>query len=96
MPASPGILIVDDEEAITESLALTLATEYQVYTAKSGAEGLEILDREEVGVIIELFEYDPIFLQVSAGMLAIGLLSGLLPAIQAYRSDVAQNLTPTS
>lgn len=52
MPASPGILIVDDEEAITESLALTLATEYEVYTAKSGAEGLEILDREEVGVII--------------------------------------------
>jgi len=52
--------------------------------------------REEVGVIIELFEYDPIFLQVSAGMLTIGFLSGLMPAIQAYRSDVAQNLTPTS
>ncbi|MEE3328749.1 MAG: sigma-54 dependent transcriptional regulator [Myxococcota bacterium] len=52
LPASPGILIVDDEEAITESLALTLGTEYPVYTASSGTQGLEILDREEVGVII--------------------------------------------
>ncbi|MFP6854591.1 MAG: FtsX-like permease family protein, partial [Opitutales bacterium] len=52
--------------------------------------------QEEAGVIIEIFQYDPIFLKVSAGMLALGLLSGLLPALQAYRSDVAQNLTPTS
>ena len=52
--------------------------------------------QEEAGVIIELFQYDPIFLNVPAGMLALGLLSGLLPALQAYRSDVAQNLTPTS
>lgn len=52
--------------------------------------------QEEAGVIIEIFQYDPIFLKVSAGMLALGLLSGLLPALQAYRSDVAQNLTQTS
>ena len=50
--SSLGILIVDDEEAITESLALTLGPEYPVYTAQSGAEGLEILDREEVALII--------------------------------------------
>ena len=50
--SSLGILIIDDEEAITESLALTLGTEYPVYTAQSGAEGLEILDREEVALII--------------------------------------------
>ena len=52
--------------------------------------------REEAGVVIELFSYDPIFLYVPGGMLALGLLSGLLPAFQAYCSDVAKNLTPTS
>ncbi|MGE4551338.1 MAG: FtsX-like permease family protein, partial [Opitutales bacterium] len=52
--------------------------------------------REEAGVVIELFRYDPVFLYVPGGMLALGLSSGLLPAVQAYGSDVASNLTPTS
>ena len=47
-----GILVVDDEEAILESLELTLAPEYRVFTASTGAEGLEILEREEVALII--------------------------------------------
>lgn len=47
-----GVLIVDDEAAITESLSLTLASLYPVYTAGSGAEGLEVLDREQIGLII--------------------------------------------
>lgn len=47
-----GILIVDDEEAITESLAFTLGSEYPVHTAQSGREGLEILAREEIGLVI--------------------------------------------
>lgn len=47
-----GILIVDDEDAILESLELTLGLEYRVFTATSGAEGLRILDREEIALII--------------------------------------------
>ena len=47
-----GILIVDDEEAILESLEMTLAPEYHVFTALSGEEGLEILEREDIALII--------------------------------------------
>ena len=47
-----GILAVDDEEAILESLELTLGEEYRVFTATSGEEGLEILDREEIALVI--------------------------------------------
>jgi len=47
-----GILIVDDEEAILESLQLTLESEYRVYTARSGEAGLEILEREEIALVI--------------------------------------------
>ena len=47
-----GILIVDDEDAILESLELTLGLEYRVFTATSGEEGLRILDREDIALII--------------------------------------------
>jgi two-component system response regulator HupR/HoxA len=47
-----GILIVDDEEAILESLELTLEAEYRVYTALTGEEGLRILEREDVALVI--------------------------------------------
>ncbi|MHA7837464.1 MAG: sigma-54-dependent transcriptional regulator [bacterium] len=47
-----GILVVDDEDAILESLELTLGAEYRVFTARSAEEGLEILDREEIALVI--------------------------------------------
>ena len=47
-----GVLIVDDEEAILESLALTLGTEYRVYTATTGEEGLRILGLEDIALVI--------------------------------------------
>ena len=47
-----GILIVDDEEAILESLELTLGVEYRVFTATSAERGLEILDQEDIALVI--------------------------------------------
>ena len=47
-----AILIVDDEVAILESLALTLSDDYRVFTASSGRAGLEILEREEIALVI--------------------------------------------
>ena len=52
--------------------------------------------REQTGVLLEPFSYDPSFLYVPIGMLGVGLLSGFLPALQAYRSDVAKNLVQQS
>jgi two-component system response regulator HupR/HoxA len=52
-PGAPyGILLVDDEPAILESLALTLGDDYRLFTAISGEEGLAILDREEIALVI--------------------------------------------
>ncbi len=47
-----AILVVDDEEAILESIDLTLSEDYRVFTASSGEAGLEILEREEIALII--------------------------------------------
>jgi two-component system response regulator HupR/HoxA len=49
---SYGILVVDDEPAILESLELTLGSDYRVYTATNGEDGLEILEREDITLII--------------------------------------------
>ena len=56
-PADPSgtpyaILIVDDEEGIRESLELTLADEYRVFTAKNAQEGLAIVERENIALVI--------------------------------------------
>lgn len=47
-----GILIVDDEPGILESLELTLGSEYRVFTAETGERGLEILEREDIALVI--------------------------------------------
>ncbi len=47
-----GVLIVDDEAAILESLEFTLSADYRVYTASSGEAGLEVLEREEIALVI--------------------------------------------
>ncbi|MAG29992.1 MAG: hypothetical protein CL908_03745 [Deltaproteobacteria bacterium] len=47
-----GVLCVDDEDAILESLEFTLGTEYRLFTATSAEEGLEILDREDIALVI--------------------------------------------
>lgn len=53
MAAKPVILCVDDERNVVESMELNLRKLYQVKTALSGAEGLEILRAEkEVAVVL--------------------------------------------
>jgi two-component system response regulator HupR/HoxA len=47
-----GVLIVDDEPAIRESLELTLGSEYRTFVAAGGEEGLRILGREDVALVI--------------------------------------------
>ena len=47
-----GVLVVDDEDAILESIELTLGGEYRVFTATSAQQGLAILDREEIALVI--------------------------------------------
>ena len=47
-----GLLIVDDEKEILRSLTLTFADDYDVFTASSGIEALEILKRQTIALVI--------------------------------------------
>ncbi len=45
-PAPPRILVVDDEEAILETMAFTFADDYEVYTSSDARSALELLDEK--------------------------------------------------
>jgi len=47
-----GVLIVDDEPAVLESLEMTLEDEYRVFTATAGERALTIFEREPIAVVI--------------------------------------------
>jgi two-component system response regulator HupR/HoxA len=47
-----AILVVDDEEGILDAVRLTLEGEYRVFTARTGEEGLAVLEREHVALLI--------------------------------------------
>ncbi len=54
------------------------------------------LIREQTGVVIEHLSIDLAYHFFLPVVLAIGLVSGLAPALQAYRSSLSDNLSPRS
>lgn len=53
-----------------------------------------VIIRRQTGVALELFAFDPSLLFVPLAMIALGAFAGIVPALKAYRTDVAANLTP--
>jgi putative ABC transport system permease protein len=54
------------------------------------------LIRERTGVVLDPLALPPELLAVPFAALALGALAGVLPAVQAYRTDVAGHLAPVS
>lgn len=52
MDTRPSILFVDDEERVVNQLRMIFRQNYEVHTATSGAEGLAILQRTPVDVVV--------------------------------------------
>jgi len=55
-----------------------------------------VIVRAQTGVVLDALRFDHALWLTPAGMIALGALSGLVPAFKAYRTDVASNLTPLS
>ena len=45
-PSRPRILVVDDEEAILETMTFTFEDEYEVYTSRDARRALELIDEK--------------------------------------------------
>jgi putative ABC transport system permease protein len=67
---------------------------YGVYFAILG--GAAELVRARTGVVLDVWAPHPALWITPLGIVALGALAGLLPALSAYRTDVARNLQPTS
>ncbi|MEO0649856.1 MAG: ABC transporter permease [Planctomycetota bacterium] len=52
--------------------------------------------RNQTGVHLDLATFHPMLVGAPLGMVLLGVLSGVLPALVAYSTDVADNLLPTS
>jgi len=52
--------------------------------------------RAQTGVVLEPFAFGPVMIWEPVAFLALGALAGMVPAVKAYHTDVAQNLTPHS
>ena len=52
--------------------------------------------RAQTGVVLEVWAWDPILVIAPAGLIVLGALAGVVPAIKAYRNPVAENLIPES
>jgi putative ABC transport system permease protein len=80
-------------EAATIS-ALGVLAGFAFYAAlMSGVAGIM---RAEVGVVLNPFVFHPVMLWSPAAFIALGSLAGIIPAVKAYHTDVAQNLVPAS
>lgn len=55
-----------------------------------------IIVREQTGVVLNLWQGDPMLWLTPVIMVSVGMLAGLIPALKAYRTDVAENLAPIS
>ncbi|HVR34389.1 MAG TPA: ABC transporter permease, partial [Methylomirabilota bacterium] len=52
--------------------------------------------RAQTGVVLEAFAGHAIMIWAPLGMIALSVLAGLVPALKAYRTDVAEHLSPVS
>jgi putative ABC transport system permease protein len=74
--------------------ALGMAASFIVYAAVLAA--VAAVMRAQTGVVLDLLKFNPVLLWAPMILILLGALSGIVPALKAYRTDVAANLTPMS
>jgi len=80
-------------EAIAIALigvALGFAVYFAILTAAAG------VIRAQTGVVLEALSWHPVLVWAPLGLVALSAIAGLVPAIKAYRTEVAEHLAPTT
>jgi len=52
--------------------------------------------RAQTGVVLEPLRFNPVMFWAPLALITLGALAGIIPALKAYRTDVAENLSPIS
>ena len=58
--------------------------------------GAAVVIRAQTGIVLDPFKFNPVMLWAPAALIGLGALAGVVPAVKAYRTDVAEHLVPTS
>jgi putative ABC transport system permease protein len=58
--------------------------------------GAAAVIRAQTGIVLDPFAWNPVMLWAPLALIGLGAVSGIVPAIKAYRTDVAANLVPIS
>ena len=58
--------------------------------------GAAAILRAQTGVVLSVWTFNPVLVLAPLGMIGLGALAGVVPAIKAYATDVASNLAPLS
>jgi putative ABC transport system permease protein len=80
-------------EAVTIT-ALGTAIGYLTYSAIIAAAFITV--RAQTGVVLDAWKFEAVHLWTPAAMIALGAIAGVVPAVKAYYTDVATNLSPLS
>ena len=72
--------------------ALGAAMGYDVYFGILA--GVARVVRSQTGVVLDVFDWSPVFVFGPVLIIFLGVLAGLIPALKAYKTDVVANLTP--
>lgn len=80
---------------VVEATAIAALGALLGYLVYAGILGLAlVIVRAQTGVVLDVFKVSPVLWWTPLGMLAIGAISGVIPALKAYRTDVATHLAP--
>jgi putative ABC transport system permease protein len=52
--------------------------------------------RAQTGVVLDVLAFNPMMIGAPLGLIVLSALCGVVPAVKAYRTNVADNLTPVS
>ncbi|MGO8696945.1 MAG: ABC transporter permease [Limisphaerales bacterium] len=52
--------------------------------------------RAQTGIVLDPYQFNAVMLWAPAALISLGALAGIVPAMKAYRTDVATYLAPTS
>jgi putative ABC transport system permease protein len=52
--------------------------------------------RTQTGVVLNPFQFNAVMIWAPVALISLGALAGIVPAVKAYRTDVAEHLVPTS
>lgn len=73
---------------------LGMAVGFAIYLAIMT--GAAKIIRAQTGIVLDPWQYNAVMLWAPAALIGLGALAGIVPAMKAYRTDVATHLVPTS